>query len=56
MKGKLAKTGIQFDGSNVRISARNVSQESNTERGVKGQLASLYSSKGASDAPCGSRR
>ena len=48
VKGKLAKTGIQFDGSNVRISAREMFLKKVTQRGIKGQLASLYSSKGAS--------
>lgn len=48
IKGKLAKTGIQFDGSNVRISAREMFLKKVTQRGIKGQLASLYSSKGAS--------
>ena len=48
IKGKLAKTGIQFDGSNVRISAREMFLKKVTQRGVKGQLSSLYSSKGAS--------
>jgi len=48
VKGKLAKTGIQFDGSNVRISAREMFLKKVTQRGVKGQLASLFSSKGAS--------
>ena len=48
VKGKLAKTGIQFDGSNVRISAREMFLKKVTQRGVKGQLSSLYSSKGAS--------
>ncbi len=48
VKGKLAKTGIQFDGSNVRISAREMFLKKVTQRGIKGQLASLFSSKGAS--------
>ena len=48
VKGKLAKTGIQFDGSNVRISAREMFLKKVTQRGIKGQLSSLYSSKGAS--------
>lgn len=41
VKGKLAKTGIQFDGSNVRISAREMFMKKVTNRMPKGHIASL---------------
>ena len=41
IKGKLAKTGIQFDGSNVRISAREMFMKKVANRLPKGHLAGL---------------
>tara|TARA_E500000178_G_scaffold177429_1_gene176155 strand:- start:2686 stop:3825 length:1140 start_codon:yes stop_codon:yes gene_type:complete len=41
IKGKLAKTGIQFDGSNVRISAREMFMKKVTNRMPKGHIAGL---------------
>ncbi len=41
IKGKLAKTGIQFDGSNVRLSAREMFMKKVTNRMPKGHIAGL---------------
>ena len=42
IQGKLAKTGIQFDGSNVRISAREMFMKKVTDRLLaKGHIAGL---------------
>ena len=41
IQGKLAKTGIQFDGSNVRISAREMFLKKVTNRLPKGHIAGL---------------
>lgn len=41
VQGKLAKTGIQFDGSNVRISAREMFLKKVTNRLPKGHIAGL---------------
>ena len=41
IKGKLAKTGIQFDGSNVRISAREMFMKKVANRLPKGHIAGL---------------